>query len=144
VHVCGEARLAEAERAAAGLPASLRLRYHLFPYLRDEEMAHMLAAADLALCRSGASVLGELPATGTPAVLVPFPDPAVHQRENADSLAKQGAAVVLPEVDLSQLPYVIIPLLDDSSRLQAMAQAARTAFRPDAAAAIAALIEDVA
>ncbi|MDQ2741492.1 MAG: UDP-N-acetylglucosamine--N-acetylmuramyl-(pentapeptide) pyrophosphoryl-undecaprenol N-acetylglucosamine transferase, partial [Chloroflexota bacterium] len=70
IHICGDQRRSEAEVAAAGLPVELRPRYHLFPYLHDLDMAEALAAADLALCRSGASILGELPATGTPAVLV--------------------------------------------------------------------------
>lgn len=143
IHVCGQQRLEEAT-AAATLPADLRSRYLLVPYLHDSEMAEALAAADLAVARSGASVLGEMPATETPSVLVPLPDPAVHQRENAEYLAQNGAAVVLANQDLGQLPALLDALLGDPARLARMAAAARTLSRPDAAAAIAQLIEETA
>lgn len=141
IHVCGEKRLAEAERAAAGLPHALKMRYRLFPYLHDEAMTEAMAASDLALCRSGASTLGELPALGLPAILVPLPDPAVHQRDNADVLAAAGAAVVLDESDLHErLAPLVEELLDDPGRRRAMADGARTLDRPDAAEAITRLI----
>ncbi len=73
VHVCGregdETFLAE---AASQLPAVLRERYHLHPYLAGT-MPEALTAADVTVCRSGASTLAELPAVGLPAVLVPLP-----------------------------------------------------------------------
>lgn len=144
IHVCGQQRLEEATAAAATLPADLRSRYLLVPYLHDSEMAEALAAADLAIARSGASVLGEMPATGTPSVLVPLPDPAVHQGENAEYLAQHGAAVVLANHDLGQLPALLDALLGDPARLARMAAAARTLSRPDAASAIARVIEDTA
>jgi hypothetical protein len=59
--------------AAATLSPEQQARYVLYPYLDGAAMADCPAAADLALCRSGASTLGELPVTATPAVLVPFP-----------------------------------------------------------------------
>lgn len=144
IHVAGRERLPEAEAAAADLPDQLRVRYHLFPYLHDEEMAGALAAADLAVARSGASTLGEMPAAGTPAVLVPLPDPAVHQYENAGYLSSRGAAIILPNQELDRLPLVMRDLLGDSNRLAQMARAARELFRPDAAESIAALVEEAA
>jgi UDP-N-acetylglucosamine--N-acetylmuramyl-(pentapeptide) pyrophosphoryl-undecaprenol N-acetylglucosamine transferase len=144
IHVCGEQRLEEASAAAASLPPDLRSRYLLFPYLHDTEMAAALSASNLAVARSGASVLGELPATGTPAVLVPLPDPAVHQRENAEYLSRNGAAVILPNQDLDQLPALLDALLGDPTRLARMADAARALSRRDAAAAIARVIEATA
>ena len=145
VHVCGPQRLAEAQAAAANLPADHRARYHLYGYLHDQEMADALAAADLAVCRSGASVLGELPAAGTPAVLVPFPDPAVHQEENAEYLVRQGAAVALRDEDLLiQLGEVLEGLLSDRERLGEMGGACSALARPQAAAKIAAMIREAA
>lgn len=141
IHVCGEQRLAEATAAAASLPANLRSRYLLFPYLHDIDMAAALAASDLAVARSGASVLGEMPATGTPSVLVPLPNSAVHQLENAEYLSRNGAAVILANQDLDQLPALLDALLGDPVRLARMADAARMLSRPDAAAAIARMIE---
>jgi UDP-N-acetylglucosamine--N-acetylmuramyl-(pentapeptide) pyrophosphoryl-undecaprenol N-acetylglucosamine transferase len=141
LHICGEQRLPEAQRAASGLPDEPRSRYHLFPYLHDEAMAGALAAADLAVCRSGASTLGELPAVGLPAILIPLPEAAVHQRENARVLADAGAAVILDESDIGRrLGPTIEGLLGDRQRLTEMAQAARALDRPDAADAIARLI----
>jgi UDP-N-acetylglucosamine--N-acetylmuramyl-(pentapeptide) pyrophosphoryl-undecaprenol N-acetylglucosamine transferase len=104
-------------------------------------MAGALAAADLAVCRSGASTLGELPAVGLPAILIPLPEAAVHQRENARVLADAGAAVILDESDIGRrLGPTIEGLLGDRQRLTEMAQAARALDRPDAADAIARLI----
>lgn len=141
IHVCGEKRLSEVQAVKASLPTWKQDNYQLFPYLHDQDMADALAAADLVLCRSGASTLGELPATGTPAVLVPFPDPGVHQRENAAYLAERGAAVVLEDEALGErLGFVLGSLLGDRERLEQMADAARALARPDAAASIASLI----
>jgi UDP-N-acetylglucosamine--N-acetylmuramyl-(pentapeptide) pyrophosphoryl-undecaprenol N-acetylglucosamine transferase len=144
VHVCGEQRLPEAEAAAGTLSPEARARYLLFPYLQDEEMAGALAAADLAVCRAGASILGELPATATPAILVPLPQRTVHQRENADYLADRGAAVVLDDERVERdLGPTIEQLLADRARLTAMASAAAVLARPHASDAIVDLIDGV-
>jgi UDP-N-acetylglucosamine--N-acetylmuramyl-(pentapeptide) pyrophosphoryl-undecaprenol N-acetylglucosamine transferase len=144
IHVCGQQRLPEAEAAAILLSPEVRERYLLFPYLQDEEMAGALAAADLAVCRAGASVLGELPVTGTPAILVPLPQVTVHQRENAEYLADRGAAVVLDDERVDrELGPTIERLLADRARLAAMATAASALARPRAAEAIVDLVEAV-
>lgn len=141
VHVCGEERLPEAEAAAAALAPQERERYTLVPYLHDQEMADAMAAADLVVCRSGASVIGELPLAGVPAVLVPLPEVKVHQRENAEYLVSRGAAVMLDDAALGRdLEPTIAGLLDDPQRLADMASAMRGLARPDAAGAIARLV----
>jgi len=144
IHVAGEQRMVEAEEAAAGLAPDLRRQYHLYPFLDASAMADALAAADIVVSRSGASTLGELPAVGTPAVLVPLPERSVHQLENARFLADRGAAVILPDNDLDQLPELLESLLTDRERLEAMSLAMSALSRPDAAAAIAKVIEDAA
>lgn len=145
IHVSGPQRYEEARALAERLPADRRERYHLFPYLHEEEMADALAAADLVLCRSGASVLGELPAAGAPGLLVPFPDPAVHQRENAEYLARYGAAMILKNEDLSsRLCDVLGRLLADRVGLACMAFASRVLGRRNAAGAIAEIVRHVA
>jgi UDP-N-acetylglucosamine--N-acetylmuramyl-(pentapeptide) pyrophosphoryl-undecaprenol N-acetylglucosamine transferase len=144
IHICGEQRLPEAEAAAATLAPEARERYLLFPYLQDEEMAGALAAADLAVCRAGASVLGELPATATPAILVPLPQLTVHQRENAEYLADHGAAVVLDDERVDhELGPTLERLLADRTRLAAMAAAASALARPHASEAIVDLVDAV-
>lgn len=112
----------------------------LFPFIDD--MPAAFARADLLLCRSGASTVGEITAAGKPAVLIPFPRAADdHQRRNAEALERAGAAVLLPESELTpeRLAEVITRLLGDRNRLQAMAQAASSLAHPAAAARIAAL-----
>jgi UDP-N-acetylglucosamine--N-acetylmuramyl-(pentapeptide) pyrophosphoryl-undecaprenol N-acetylglucosamine transferase len=67
-----------------------------------EDMATEYAAADLVICRAGASTIAELTVTGTAAVLVPFPYAAnAHQEHNAHTLAAAGAAEVMPDQRLS-------------------------------------------
>jgi UDP-N-acetylglucosamine--N-acetylmuramyl-(pentapeptide) pyrophosphoryl-undecaprenol N-acetylglucosamine transferase len=139
VHVSGRADEAWLAAAAKGLPAELRSRYHLFGYLHGE-FPWAMASADLAFCRAGASVLGELPAVGLPAVLVPYPYAGAHQRLNARYLADNGAAVILDDRDLGSMLVVVGSLLHDASRLDAMSQAARRLARPEAAKKIAKLV----
>ncbi|MGH9212019.1 MAG: undecaprenyldiphospho-muramoylpentapeptide beta-N-acetylglucosaminyltransferase [Acidimicrobiales bacterium] len=129
--------LADIARAAGPL------RYQPVEY--DDDMATSLAAADLAVCRAGASTCFELLAAGLPAVLVPSPHvTADHQTANARHLHKAGAAVVVPdaEMDGARLMAEVDALLGDPPRLAAMAQAARAAARPEAADHIAQLAEE--
>ena len=70
--------------------------FRLLPYIED--MPTYLTAADLALCRAGASTIAELAATGTPAILIPSPHVAAnHQAKNAEHLCRKGQARVLTE-----------------------------------------------
>jgi UDP-N-acetylglucosamine--N-acetylmuramyl-(pentapeptide) pyrophosphoryl-undecaprenol N-acetylglucosamine transferase len=102
-------------------------------------MVRALGAADLAICRSGASTLAELPAAGLPAVLVPYP--YVHQDENADYLVRRGAAVKVADDAMlgagqatdGALFQQVMRLLDDKHERQDMAGQARALARPDAA-----------
>lgn len=138
VHATGQT---DFERIAArrdALPEDLRRHYHLAPFLTDDLPA-ALAAADLAISRSGASVLGEYSARGLPAILVPYPHAGAHQEINADVLAEAGAAVKLPDGELDRLWPLVEALLGDPVRLARMADAARRRARPDAAGAIARL-----
>jgi UDP-N-acetylglucosamine--N-acetylmuramyl-(pentapeptide) pyrophosphoryl-undecaprenol N-acetylglucosamine transferase len=145
LQISGPDRYPEAQTAAAGLSREIGGRYRLLPYLNALEMAGALASADLALCRSGASLLGELPATGTPAILVPLPERSVHQHENADFLARAGAAIVVNDDELAQrLMELVDLLLGNPHRLAGMAAACRRLARPDAARDIADLVWAVA
>jgi len=106
-----------------------------------DDMPARMAAADLLVCRAGATTLAELTAAGRAAVLVPFPAATDdHQRKNAAALAGQGAAAVVDERDLT--PAVLADTLrrwltDDQGRDE-MARRARACARPDAAEQIAA------
>jgi UDP-N-acetylglucosamine--N-acetylmuramyl-(pentapeptide) pyrophosphoryl-undecaprenol N-acetylglucosamine transferase len=112
--------------------------YHLEPYVTP--FADALAAADLAVARSGGSVF-ELAAAGLPAVLIPYPHAtADHQTGNARWMADAGAAVVVPdaELDAARLEREVAALVGDRERLSRMATASRGLARPDAARDIAA------
>lgn len=110
----------------------------------EDRMDLLYAAADLAVCRSGASTVAELTVVGLPAVLVPLPGaPGDHQGANARRLEAAGAAVVVPdgECDASRLGAELDVLISDSDRLNKMGEAARRMGRPAAASAVAALVE---
>jgi UDP-N-acetylglucosamine--N-acetylmuramyl-(pentapeptide) pyrophosphoryl-undecaprenol N-acetylglucosamine transferase len=144
LHVTGELDWPEVDRRKADLPAALSPRYHAHVYLH-EEMGAAFAAADLGVTRAGASVLGELPLFGLPAILVPYPHAWRYQEVNADYLAGRGAAVVLRDEDLqARLSPMILELLDDPARRNSMAEASRRLARPGAAREIAGEIERLA
>lgn len=107
--------------------------YHPFAYLHDD-MGLAFAAADVAVCRSGASVLGELPFFGLPSILVPYPFAWRYQKVNADYLAARGAAMnMLDDHMAHDLLPTLNALLDDPARLTLMRDSARAIARPDAA-----------
>lgn len=142
IHVTGAAGIDAAIRARDALPATLGPRYQPAPFRAD--LPAVMVAADLGVFRAGASILGELPAAGLPAILVPGTFAGAHQRHNARWLVDQGAAIVLEEADLAALETSVAALLDDPARLQTMRVAARALARPNAAADIARLLLEVA
>ena len=147
LHVCGrEGDESMLQTHMAGLPADLQHRYHLYPYLATDgalTMTAALAAADITICRSGASVLGELPAAGLPAILVPYP--YVHQDENADYLVRHGAAIKVADGMQSELLWPALNgLLQEAPALPQMRQAMQSVARPEAASTMATLLCDIA
>ncbi|KPK48154.1 MAG: hypothetical protein AMJ77_00855 [Dehalococcoidia bacterium SM23_28_2] len=143
IHLSGQRHQPPLERLRRDLPDRLRDRYHLYGYLH-EDLPWAMAAADLAVMRAGASVMGELPAIGLPAILVPYPYAGGHQRFNARLLADAGAALVVEDNKLNGLLPLMGELLADDARRATMAEAARRLARPDAAASIARLLLEVA
>ncbi len=108
-------------------------RVRVQPYL--DGMVQEIAAADLILCRSGASTVAELAAAGKAAVLVPFPQAADdHQRKNADVFAAAGAAELIVEAELTPdgLLEVLGGLLEDDARRDEMGRMARGLAHPGA------------
>jgi UDP-N-acetylglucosamine--N-acetylmuramyl-(pentapeptide) pyrophosphoryl-undecaprenol N-acetylglucosamine transferase len=135
IHVAGPGLLDETRRLLRGRRADGG--YRLVGWLDD--MPDAIAAADLVVSRSGGSVF-ELAAIGRPSILVPYPHAtADHQAKNARWLSEAGAAVVLPDADCTgeRLRGLVGALLTDRHRLDAMADAARAAGRPEAADAVA-------
>jgi UDP-N-acetylglucosamine--N-acetylmuramyl-(pentapeptide) pyrophosphoryl-undecaprenol N-acetylglucosamine transferase len=104
------------------------------------EMPLALDAATVAVSRSGAMTTSELLAWGVPAILVPLPTAAAdHQARNAESLAKAGAAIHLPEDQLSarSLLEALDPILSDPQKAEAMGMAAKDRSKPEATREIA-------
>ena len=107
--------------------------------LHDGAMETALVASDLLLGRAGASTIAELAAAGVASVLVPFPHAVDdHQTHNARFLAGRGAAVLIPQNELT--PQKLAELLRGFTRdaLLAMAEKAREVAKPDATQAVAA------
>ena len=144
IHITGKLDWKMIEHARAGLTTQQLNRYRPYPYLYDEIGAAM-GLADLALTRAGAATLGELPAFGLPAILVPYPYAWRYQRVNASYLVRHGAAV---QIDDSHLAEQIVPkvrdLMADNEQRQRMSQAMRSLAKPQAAARIAGLLRDLA
>ena len=136
VHQAG-AKHAESTQAAYAASGADPSRWEVRAFLDD--MPARFANADLILCRSGSSV-AELAAAGKPSLLVPFPYAADdHQHKNAQIFAEAGAAVLVPESELTddRLLSELTGLLNSPERLREMGVRARTLAHPDALARIA-------
>ena len=129
------------QQVSRELPAPEALVYQAVEY--EDRMPLLLAAADVAVTRAGGSTLSELAVVGLPALLVPLPIAhRDHQTANAEHFVRAGAAVRVPDSDLSseRLAAELERLLDPARR-EEMSAAARSLGRPDAGPAIAALVE---
>jgi UDP-N-acetylglucosamine--N-acetylmuramyl-(pentapeptide) pyrophosphoryl-undecaprenol N-acetylglucosamine transferase len=135
LHIAGKRDFPEIESRLAVAPHGDR--YTLLEY--EPNLGDALAAADLVLARSGGSIF-EVIAAGRPAILAPFPfATADHQSANAEWMRAGGAAVVIPDAELTaqRLGAEVTAVLDDEARLGEMADAARRLAKPDAARRIA-------
>ena len=112
------------ERGTALEGTGVELREYIY------DMPLVMAAADLVVCRAGASTISELTAIAKPSVLVPSPNvTADHQTKNAQVLAQRGAAVLLPEAECAGEPDVFFDtlsaLLEDGKKRESMGRALR-------------------
>jgi UDP-N-acetylglucosamine--N-acetylmuramyl-(pentapeptide) pyrophosphoryl-undecaprenol N-acetylglucosamine transferase len=135
-HQCGAAHEADARRLYAEL--GLEARARVVPFITD--MPQALADADLVIARSGASAVSEICAVGRPSLLVPYPFASGdHQRVNAESLVRAGAALCLTSTEATpeRISSEISALFSDAPRLLRMAERATSLGRPEAAHTIA-------
>lgn len=133
-HQAGERTLDAAHKAYA----EAAVEAEVTPFIED--MAAAYGWADLVVCRAGALTVSELAAAGVASILVPYPYAVDdHQTGNARYLADAGAAVLMPQTELTaaSLGSALADLLAAPSRLGAMAQAARAQAAPEAAEQIA-------
>jgi UDP-N-acetylglucosamine--N-acetylmuramyl-(pentapeptide) pyrophosphoryl-undecaprenol N-acetylglucosamine transferase len=136
LHAAGERDLPELESPGP--------HYDLRGYIPD--FGEALIASDLVVARAGGSIF-EIAAAGRPAVLIPYPyATADHQTANARFMERAGAAVVIPDAELSgpRLAQEFGALLADRKRLATMANASAAIAKPDAAREIAAEVLSVA
>lgn len=144
VHQSGKQNLAALQELyrQAGVEADIR------PFLDD--MASCYANADVVICRAGALTIAELAAAGVASILIPYPHAVDdHQTHNARFLSDRGAAWLLPQSELSA--EKLVQMLKECAinrqgreKLQAMAQAARSAARVDAAQQVARFCAELA
>lgn len=117
---------------AAQISRGLKVKVEAF----FEDMGLIYSASDLVISRAGASTIAELTLFGLPSVLIPYPfATGGHQRMNALSLERRGAALILENEALTGKTLVekVIPLLRDDRRLNRMAAASAGLGRPRAA-----------
>ena len=115
------------------------------PFIKD--MARAYAWADLVICRAGALTVSELAAAGLPSFLVPLPHAIDdHQSRNAEYLAKEGAAILLPQhaTDADKLAAQLTEVLMHPEKLQAMGRTARSLAKPDATRTVVEICLEVA
>jgi len=142
IHLTGKLDWDEVETAQKALSPARQSHYRPIAYLH--EMGAAYAAGDLVLSRGGASSIGEFPAFGLPAVIVPYPHAWRYQKVNADYLVQRGAATMLRDEDLTtkMLPTVS-SLMQDNEKRQQMAAAMRSLNNPAAAKMIADRLVDL-
>ena len=133
LHICGRRDYPELSAH------ELRPGYRLIEYLEQADFADALAASNLVVARAGGSIF-EIAAHGVPAILIPYPHAAGdHQSANARWMSEAGAALTIPDGELSpaRLAREVAALLGDRARLAEMAGAARALARVDAAREVA-------
>ena len=132
VHQSGEKHLQVLERNYA----NARVEGELVAFIDD--MARRYAEADLVICRAGAVTIAELSAGGMASILVPFPHAVDdHQTANARFLAEKGAAVLVPQCEMTAEKLAALIGSLDRAKLLDMAKKARALGKPDAAALVA-------
>jgi len=143
LHISGKQLYAETHEKAhsvlEGLESALSERYHLVPYL-DAQMPAALQAADLVLCRAGASTLSELATLSKPGLLVPLPAAIGKspQEANARMFVQRQAGVMIKDTDLQPavLAARVTEMLTSSGMLASLTKAAALLARPQATQAI--------
>ncbi|BBY83268.1 UDP-N-acetylglucosamine--N-acetylmuramyl-(pentapeptide) pyrophosphoryl-undecaprenol N-acetylglucosamine transferase [Mycolicibacterium pulveris] len=139
LHAHGKKNTLDLREPADGDPP-----YVAVPYLNRMDLAY--AAADLAICRSGAMTVAEVTAVGLPAVYVPLPIGNGEQRLNALPVVNAGGGLIVDDAELSPgfVADTVAGLLTDTGRLQSMTAAAALAGHRDAARRVAQIAIDVA
>jgi UDP-N-acetylglucosamine--N-acetylmuramyl-(pentapeptide) pyrophosphoryl-undecaprenol N-acetylglucosamine transferase len=141
IHQCGDSNFKQVQaESRVVINKEMEESYHLFPFLKEPELALAYAAADFVVSRAGSGIIFEIAAAGKPSILIPLPEAAQnHQVKNAYAYAEEGASVVVEEENftsrffLEKLKY----LFERPAELERMAKAAKEFSRPEAAKEVA-------
>jgi UDP-N-acetylglucosamine--N-acetylmuramyl-(pentapeptide) pyrophosphoryl-undecaprenol N-acetylglucosamine transferase len=142
IHQCGSRQgtetddLRHLQSVRASLSPELQGRYYVTPLIHNDQIGDVFALADLIVSRSGAGTANEVAALGKPAIWVPLiPTGGDEQRRIANEFAKVGAALVIPNPQLTPnlLAKSIASILQDEDRRRRMAVSARSLHIPRAA-----------
>ncbi|MDA8330679.1 MAG: undecaprenyldiphospho-muramoylpentapeptide beta-N-acetylglucosaminyltransferase [Candidatus Dormibacteraeota bacterium] len=142
LHLTGPLDLPRVEAASRDLAPALAARYRCLGF--SDQMAPLLHSAGLVVMRAGASSLAEVSCLGRPMLLVPYPHAGQHQAANARPFAAAGAAVVVPDSELTPTAFIaeVLKILGDRQGWEGMARASAAMARPLAAEQVArALVE---
>jgi UDP-N-acetylglucosamine--N-acetylmuramyl-(pentapeptide) pyrophosphoryl-undecaprenol N-acetylglucosamine transferase len=140
VHQTGALNRDDVKAAYAASGITIDGDVEVLPFI--DNMAERLATCDVILCRAGAVTVSELCAAGVPSVLVPLiVSTTSHQRDNALFMAQHGAAIHLPQTEMTPEKLADVLRGMDRAALVAMADKARALSRPRAAARVADEIE---
>jgi UDP-N-acetylglucosamine--N-acetylmuramyl-(pentapeptide) pyrophosphoryl-undecaprenol N-acetylglucosamine transferase len=144
LRVAQQARAEDMGRVVAAYDAA-GIRAEVEPFFDD--IPRRMSEAQLVISRAGASSVADLTVIGRPSILIPFAAATGdHQTANARGLVDGGAAVMIPEsrLDAAALSQQMAALLDDPAATARMAAAALSLGRPDAAATLADMVEEIA
>jgi UDP-N-acetylglucosamine--N-acetylmuramyl-(pentapeptide) pyrophosphoryl-undecaprenol N-acetylglucosamine transferase len=146
IHQCGEKNFKEVRaEAKVVITEDLEKYYHPVPFLKEEELKHAYAAADLIVSRAGSGSIFEIAAWGKPSILIPLPEAAQnHQVKNAYAYAESGASIVMEEANFTPRFFLekLKNLFSHPEELEKMRKAAKEFAKPQAAKIIAGYIID--
>ncbi|MCD6550335.1 undecaprenyldiphospho-muramoylpentapeptide beta-N-acetylglucosaminyltransferase [bacterium] len=127
------------------LKKDFRRYYHIYPFLREIELKHAYAIADIVVARAGSGTIFEIAALGKPSILIPLPHSAQsHQLKNAYEYAKTKAAIVIEQGNLTPSFFIGIlkNIISNPEKIKKMQEAAKEFSKPRAAEVIAHYIVD--
>ncbi len=144
LHLSGKANYEAVHDAYAGITSQDGIRVSILDYLDD--MLSAYCAADVIVCRAGASTIAETCSIGIPSILVPFPFAADdHQRFNARAVARKGAAIMVDDTEFTgeRMAAEVLALIDDPAACERMTKASRDSYTAGAAAKMLKTIESL-
>jgi len=148
IHQCGEKNFEQVKvesKVMMGRNEDLEKFYHLFPFLKEPELRHAYATADIICSRAGSGSIFEIAAAGKPSILIPLPESAQnHQVKNAYAYQETGASLVLEEANFT--PHFFLEklksLFSQPETLIEMTKATKDFSKPEAARIIANYLVD--